>query len=119
MYTFLKIFIIVVLALALMDWFADRRAHTKIPNAPTGWALLSGDIKVMSSATANENPENAVPPGESFLPGDIQYESPNRNVRIYFPIVTSLVLSALFTLILGFIGRRRDQQAPYSGKSGG
>ena len=112
MYTFLKIFMIVVLALALMDWFADRRAHTKIPNAPPGWALLSSDIKLVSSATANENPKETVPPGESFLPGDIEYESPNGNVRIYFPIVTSLVLSALFTLILGFISGRRDQQAP-------
>jgi len=112
MYTFFKIFIIVVLALALMDWFADRRAHTKMPNAPTGWALLSSDIKVASSAIANENPEKTVPPGQSLLPGDIEYESPNGNVRIYFPIVTSLVLSALFTLILGFVSRRPDQRAP-------
>jgi hypothetical protein len=99
MYTFLKIFIIVVLALALIDWFADRRAHSNIPNATPGWALLSGDFKIARSAMANEN-EGTVPPGESFLPGDIKYESPNGNVRIYFPIVTSIVLSLLFTLML-------------------
>ena len=107
MYPFLKIFIIVLLALALVDWLADRdrRADTDIPNAKPGWALLSGDIKI-ASANANENPIGTVPPGESFLPGDIKYESSNGNVRIYFPIVTSIVLSALFTLILRFISPR-------------
>ena len=44
---------------------------------------------------------------ESFLPGDIKYESPNGNVRIYFPIVTSIFLSILLTLILSFIGSGR------------
>ncbi len=109
MYSFLKIFIIVVLALALIDWLADRdrRADTDIPNATSGWAFLSGDIKIASSAIANESPKGTVPPGESFLPGDVKYESPNGNVRIYFPIVTSIVLSVLFTLILRFIGTKR------------
>ena len=104
MYSFLKIFIVVVLALALIDWLADRdqRADTNIPNAKAGWALLSGDIKI-ASANANENPIGTVPPGESFLPGDIKYESSNGNVRIYFPVATSIVLSILFTLILHFI----------------
>jgi hypothetical protein len=108
MYTFLKIFIVVVLALALIDWLADRdrRADTNIPNARPEWAFLSSDIKI-ASAMANENPKGTVPPGESFLPGDIKYESPNGNVRIYFPIVTSIVLSVLFTLILRFIGKKR------------
>ena len=108
MYPFLKIFIVVVLALALVDWLADRdrRADTSIPNAKPGWALLSGDIKI-ASANANENPIGTVPPGESFLPGDIKYESPNGNVRIYFPIVTAIILSILFTLILRFIGTKR------------
>jgi hypothetical protein len=46
MYPFLKIFLIVLLALALIDWLADRdrRADTTIPNAKPGWALLSGGI---------------------------------------------------------------------------
>jgi hypothetical protein len=45
MYTFVKIFIVVVLALALIDWLADRdrRADTNIPNAKLGWAFLSSD----------------------------------------------------------------------------
>ena len=108
MYAFLKIFIVVLLALALIDWIADRdrRADTNIPNAKPGWALLSGDIKI-ASANANENPTGTVPPGESFLPGDIKYESSDGNVRIYFPVVTAIILSVLFTLILRFIGTER------------
>jgi hypothetical protein len=109
MYSFLKIFIIVLLALALIDWLADRdrSANANIPDAKSGWALLSDNIKI-ASANANENPIGTVPPGESFLPGDIKYESSNGNVRIYFPIVTSIILSVLFTLILRFIYLRRS-----------
>ena len=71
--TFLKIFTVVVLALAFIGWLADRRAAAKRPD---------------------------VTPGLSLLPGDIKYESPNGNVRVYFPIVTSIILSILLTLIL-------------------
>ena len=44
-------------------------------------------------------PRPDVMPGFSFLPGDIKYESPSGNVRVYFPIVTSIVLSVVLTLI--------------------
>jgi len=71
MVTFLKIFIVVVLALAFIGWLADQRAAANRPD---------------------------VTPGLSFLPGDINYESPNGNVRIYFPIVTAIVLSVLIWL---------------------
>ena len=103
--TFLRILIVVMLALALVDWLADRdrRADINIPNASPGLDFLSSDIKIAGSATANENPTGTVPPGQSFLPGDIKYESPKGNVRIYFPIVTSIVLSILFTLLIRFI----------------
>ena len=111
MYSFLKIFIVVVLALALIDWFADRRAHTNIPPALPGWSSLAGDIKFVSSAVANENPEGNVPPGESFLPGDVKYESANGNLRIYFPVVTAVLISVLFTLILRFIENNRRKQS--------
>ena len=70
---FLEIFIVVVIVLAFIGWLADRRAAANRPN---------------------------VTPGLSFLPGDIKYQSPNGNVRIYFPIVTSIVLSVVLTLIL-------------------
>jgi hypothetical protein len=75
MYTFLKVFVVVVIVLAFIGWLADRRAAANRPN---------------------------VTPGLSFLPGDLKYQSPNGNVRIYFPIVTSIVLSVLLTLILRF-----------------
>jgi hypothetical protein len=75
--TFLKIFIVVLLALALVGWLADRRAAANRPD---------------------------VTPGLSFLPGDIKYQSRSGNVRVYFPIVTSLVLSVVLTLILGLFG---------------
>jgi hypothetical protein len=71
--TFLKIFIVTVLVLAFIGWLAERRAAAQKPN---------------------------VTPGLSFLPGDIKYESRNGNVRVYFPIVTSVVLSVVLTLIL-------------------
>jgi Protein of unknown function (DUF2905) len=65
MATFLKIFIVLVLALAFIGWLADRRAAANRPD---------------------------VTPALSFLPGDMKYDSPNGNVGIYFPIVTSIVL---------------------------
>ena len=71
--TFFVIFIVTLLALAVIGWLADRRAAAQKPN---------------------------VTPGLLFLPGDIKYESPNGNVRVYFPIVTSIVLSVVLTLIL-------------------
>jgi hypothetical protein len=46
-----------------------------------------------------------VMPGLSFLPGDIKYESPSGNVRVYFPVVTSIVLSLMLSLILSLLAR--------------
>jgi hypothetical protein len=66
-----------LLALAFVGWLGDRRAAAHRPD---------------------------VTPGLSFLPGDIKYESSNGNVRIYFPIVTSIVLSVVLTLILRLFG---------------
>ena len=73
----LKIFIVVLLALAFVGWLADRRAAANRPD---------------------------VTPGLSFLPGDIKYQSPRGNVRVYFPIVTLIVLSIVLTLILRLFG---------------
>ena len=75
MSTFIAVFIGVVLGLALIGWFLDRRADAR---------------------------RNNVTPGLSLLPGDIKYESPDGNVRIYFPIVTSIVVSIVVTLMLRF-----------------
>jgi hypothetical protein len=75
--TFIQIFIVLMLALAFIGWLADRRAAAR---------------------------ETDVTPGLSLLPGDIKYESRDGNIRIYFPIITSIVLSVLLTLILRFFG---------------
>ena len=77
MAAFLITFIVVLLALAFVGWLADRRAAANRPD---------------------------VTPGLSFLPGDIKYESRGGNVRVYFPIVTSIVLSVVLTLILRLFG---------------
>jgi ABC-type tungstate transport system substrate-binding protein len=37
------------------------------------------------------------------LPGDINYESPDKRVRIWIPIVSSLLVSLVLTLILNLI----------------
>jgi hypothetical protein len=109
MYLFLKLFIVVLLALAFADWVATRQATswTNLPKAPAGWASLSSNLKIRS-AMANESPQGIAPLlDESFLPGDIEYESPERNVRIYFPIVTAIILSVFFTVVIG-LSRRTD-----------
>ena len=36
------------------------------------------------------------------LPGDVRYESSNKNVRVYAPFVSMLVLSIVLTIILNF-----------------
>ena len=67
-----------ILALAFIGWLADRRAAAQRSN---------------------------VTPGLSLLPGDIKYECPKGNVRVYFPIVTSIVLSLVLSLILSLFTR--------------
>ena len=77
MRTFFEIFIVMVAALAFIGWLADRRADKK---------------------------GSDVTPGLSLLPGDLKYESPNGNVKDYFPIMTTIVVSVLLTLILRLFG---------------
>jgi Protein of unknown function (DUF2905) len=72
---FLTLLIGAILALALVGYLADQRAK-------------SGDTTVT--------------PGLALLPGDIKYESPSGNVRVYFPITTSIVLSIILSLAMRF-----------------
>ncbi len=39
-----------------------------------------------------------------LLPGDIKYESPSGNVRVYFPVMTSIVISLALSLIAWLVG---------------
>lgn len=43
--------------------------------------------------------------GLGRMPGDIVIE--RRNVRVYFPVVTSLVVSAVLTILANLLLRRR------------
>ena len=102
--TFLKILIVLVLALVLIDWIAGQQAKSWT-NAPAGWASVSSNFKIRS-AMANESPQGTAPlMDETFLPGDIEYVSPNGK-RIYFPIVTATLLALVLTLILRVWGTR-------------
>ena len=66
-------FLAVLVALALVGLIADKRAE-------------SGD--------------KTVTPGLRLLPGDIDYKSPSGNVRVYFPVTTSIVVSIVLSLVL-------------------
>jgi hypothetical protein len=77
MNSLLGIFTIILLSLAMIGWLADRRAADKDPG---------------------------VTPGLPLLPGDFKYESSNGKVRIYFPIVTSIILSLMLSIILRLLG---------------
>jgi hypothetical protein len=48
MITFLKIFIVVLLALAFVGWLSDRRAAANRPDVTPGLSFLPGDIKYQS-----------------------------------------------------------------------
>jgi hypothetical protein len=72
MSTFLITAIIVTLTLGAVAYFSGRREE----RPPESESMLK------------------------LLPGDISYESPRGNFRFYFPITTSLVISAVLTLVL-------------------
>ncbi len=44
--------------------------------------------------------DTSVTPGLSLLPGDIKYESQDGRVKVYFPVVTSIVLSIVLSVAL-------------------
>lgn len=66
-------FLGVLVALALVGLPADKR-------------IVGGD--------------KSVTPGLRLLPGDIDYKNPSGNVRVYFPITTSIVVSIVLSLVL-------------------
>jgi hypothetical protein len=64
-------------------------------------ALTLTGIGYVAERRARQNTHRR--PGLQLLPGDIKYESPSGNVRVYFPITTSIVLSIVLTLILRWL----------------
>jgi prepilin signal peptidase PulO-like enzyme (type II secretory pathway) len=73
MWTFVIAAAVIALLLGIMSYVAERRFHHE---------------------------ENRRTPGYALLPGDIKIE--RGNVRFYFPIATSIVLSIVLSLLLRF-----------------
>src|SRR5215813_12000143 len=96
-----------VLARGLVDEDEDAEAEAaQTPILP--WLPFSKSSLWCHSWCYSLMPSSVVRPDTprlSFLPGDITYESPGGNVRVYFPTVTSIVLSVVLTLILRLFGR--------------
>ena len=66
----------------------------------TGVILLAlGMVSYLSGKRAGRTREASA---LSLLPGDIKYESPSGNFVFHFPIVTSVVLSIILSLVLYF-----------------
>jgi hypothetical protein len=57
----------------------------------------------LSDRTAKSDPR--VTPGLSLLPGDVSWQNEKGNVRFYFPITSSIVLSVVASLVLWFMNR--------------
>jgi hypothetical protein len=57
----------------------------------------------LSDRTAKNDPR--VTPGLSLLPGDVSWQNEKGNVRFYFPITSSIVLSIVASLVMWFINR--------------
>jgi hypothetical protein len=67
----------------------------------TGIIMLAlGLVSYVSSKRVNTNDESSA---LSLLPGDIKYESPSGHFRFYFPIMTSIVISIILTLLMRFL----------------
>lgn len=79
MYSILLTAIVIVLTLAAIAYFAER--HQK-----------------------GRDGEADAKPVYALLPGDIKYESPSGNVRVYFPVTTSIVLSIVLSLLMRLFG---------------
>jgi Protein of unknown function (DUF2905) len=67
----------------------------------TGIIMLAlGMVSYVSSKRADRSDAASA---LSLLPGDIKYESPSGKFVFYFPIVTSIVISIILTLVLYFL----------------
>ncbi len=60
-------------------------------------------IGLLSDQQAKHN--NKLTPGLNLLPGDISWQNESGNVRVYFPVVSSLVLSIIVSLGMWLFGR--------------
>jgi hypothetical protein len=66
--------------------------------------IISGGLLVLVGVVLVLSDRAHLPLGR--LPGDFEHHG--KNVHVYFPLGTSLLLSALLTLVLYLIGRFRQ-----------
>ncbi len=62
--------------------------------------LVLGLVAYVSSKRADRSADASA---LSLLPGDIKYESPNRKFVFHFPIMTSIVISVVLSLVFYFL----------------
>jgi hypothetical protein len=72
--TLIWAFIAVLVAQVIIGWLSDKQAVTN----------------------------KSLTPGLKLLPGDIEWKNETGNVRVYFPITSSIVLSVIVSLVLYF-----------------
>jgi hypothetical protein len=75
MVTFLITTLIIMLTLGLLSYVSSRRSDVRTDQKP----------------------------GLSLLPGDIKYQSPGGAFTLYFPIMTSIVVSIILSLAFYFL----------------
>jgi Protein of unknown function (DUF2905) len=77
LYSLITLFVGSLAGMAVVGWFSDRQAQR------------------------NE----ALTPGLSLLPGDIKWENQSGSVKVYFPVVSSIVLSVVLSLVMWLAGK--------------
>ena len=70
-----------------------------MPKSIGSWLVLIGIVLLVAGILAN----SGLLSWFGRLPGDIRIE--RENVRFYFPVVTMIVISLVFSLIVYFFGK--------------
>jgi hypothetical protein len=69
------------------------------------FASLAG-LTIVGWLSDKQAPQNKnITPGLNLLPGDVKWENQSGNVKVYFPITTSIVVSVVVSLLFWLFGR--------------
>ncbi len=64
-------------------------------------AILLGLALVGQLSDAQSQKGNtSLTPGLNLLPGDLKWQNESGNVRVYFPVMSSIVLSVVLSLVM-------------------
>jgi hypothetical protein len=72
------------------------------------WGLVAALIgfAVVGLLSDNQAKTNKdLTPGLKLLPGDVSWQNQSGNVRVFFPITSSIVLSVVLSLVMWFLNR--------------